>query len=226
MKRLLKIIILAAIYSTFCQASYAQSCPRDRSDYFCISPEMAPDSLITQTLFYTIPVTLISEFKVSLELDAKWESPYFGAGVSFFENRFRLMILGGTTRIKGMTLDAYAAIVCHELGHIIGGAPFQTIYAAEWSSSEGQADFFAASVCLPRYFKKLGVRDDEISKRVEQAGFEMITAFMTIEKGDIERFKKDETVVNETLVNNYPTLQCRYENFRDNSKKPSCWFKK
>lgn len=220
MKRLLKIIILGL----FCQLSYAQSCPTGRPDYFCITPEMAQDSLITQQLFYTIPITLISEFKVQVQLDAKWESPYFGAGISFYENTFRLMILGGTTRIKGLTPDAYAAIVCHELGHIIGGSPLQTIPGAEWSSSEGQSDFFAASVCLPRYFKKLGVSDLEISQRVEQAGFEMISAFMTIEKGSVKRFKMDDTRVESTLINNYPTLQCRYENFRNNKERPACWF--
>lgn len=222
MKRLLKIIILGLS----CQLSYAQSCPEGRSDYFCITPEMAPHSKITQELFYTIPMSLISEFSVQLELDANWSSPYFGAGVSFYENRFRLMILGGTTRIEGMTPDSYAAIVCHELGHLIGGAPFQTIQHAEWSSSEGQSDFFAASVCLPRYFKKLGVNEIDIPKRVEAAGYEMIRAFVTIEKGDVVRFKKDESVVRETLINNYPTLQCRYENFRNYENRPACWFKK
>lgn len=216
----------------------AQTCPTDRSDYFCISPEMAPDSPVKIVDFYTIPSVIISLFHKELAstghpllLDAKWESPFFGAGISFYNEEFRMMILGGTTRIKGMTLDAYAAIACHELGHIIGGAPHQTITGAEWSSSEGQADFFAASVCLPRYFKAKGELPANIAKRVESSGFEMMNSMRpfdsnsTGEAGKLVRHAVNVTVTKETLINKYPTIQCRYENFRNPTKRASCWFK-
>ncbi len=211
--------------------STASVCPADRNDYFCITPEMAPDSAVSQVDFYMIPAQIISLFAAEIKqigypvlLDASWESPYFGAGVSFYNDQFRLMILGGTTRVKGMSLDAYAAIVCHEIGHIIGGAPFQTIAGAEWSSAEGQSDFFAASVCLPRYFKSKGAR-------IEQAGFEMMWALKDFdsnpnpEERKLIRHLSKIPATSKTIINQYPSLQCRYENFRNPLKRPACWYK-
>lgn len=229
-----------------------QTCPANRPDYFCISPDMAPQSKIDIVQFYSIPAQILGLFQIELSLqpyplflNADWESPYFGAGVSLYENQFRLMILGGTSRIDDLTPDAYAAIVCHELGHIIAGAPYQTIPFAEWSSAEGQADFFAASQCLPKYFKFLSeipessqTQNPMLNKtqsltpvqtfaRVEDAGFQMLTSFhKTFKDGDAPvRFKPDLTKTPVTLINNYPSAQCRYENFRNPSQRPRCWFR-
>jgi hypothetical protein len=223
------------LFGNVAEAKTYQPCPTDRPDYFCISPDMTPNSPIDIVKFYTTPTQILQLFQTELEqkpypiiLNAEWESPFFGAGVSFYENNFRLMILGGTTRIAGLTPDAYAAIVCHELGHVIGGSPFQTITLAEWASAEGQSDFFAANVCLPRYFRSLNESEDKIPTRIEQAGYTMIQSFYQIIKDDNApiRFKADTTKTNLTLINNYPTLQCRYENFRNLGIRPECWYRK
>lgn len=232
MKKILGFLIVCL----FSNVAMAATCTPGRSDYFCITPEMAPNSPVKIFDFYSIPAQVISLFNKELKkvndpllLDAQWESPYFGAGISYYNDQFRMMILGGTTRIDGMSLDAYAAIVCHELGHIIGGAPLQTITGAEWSSSEGQADFFAASVCLPRYFASLGEKN--ISARVEKAGFEMMNSlrhFDSNSEGEARKLIRhavNVTKTKETLINVYPTIQCRYENFRNPVKRASCWFK-
>lgn len=90
-----------------------------------------------------------------------------------------MMILGGTARVEGLTSDAYAAVVCHELGHLLAGTPLQTIPFAQWSSAEDTAPI---------------------------------------------RLKADTTKVSATLINNYLTLQCRYENFRNPAQHPACWY--
>lgn len=231
MKLLFSLLFISLIIPS--QSFAAFKCP-DRSDYFCITPEMNPHSKVSAAQFTNLPLTIFSLFSKELTktgypliLDAQWESPYFGGGVIFYEGQFKIMLLGGTVRTQQMTLEAYAAIVCHELGHIIGGSPLQTITGAEWSSSEGQSDFFAASVCLPRYFKAMGVATDKILESVEKAGFEMVTALNIFDPSIvIKRFAKDESVATETLINNYPSYQCRYENFRNPTTRPACWFNK
>ncbi|AUN98811.1 hypothetical protein DOM21_06940 [Bacteriovorax stolpii] len=237
-KALMKKLLGILIFTLFTGSAFAITCPADRNDYFCITPEMAPNSPIKLTDFYTIPARIMGLFSKELQttgyplmLDAQWESPFFGAGVSFYNEQFRMMILGGTTRIQGMSLDAYAAVVCHEMGHILGGAPHQTITGAEWSSSEGQSDFFAASVCLPRYYKAIGELEHNIAKRVEKAGFEMMNSMKEFDSNSVGQGRKlvrhavNVTVVNETLINNYPSIQCRYETFRNPAKRASCWYK-
>ncbi len=235
MRKVLKILFI----SLFLGSALASSCPPGRPDLFCLTPEMTPNSPVKLIDFYSIPSKIMGLFSKELNqvgsplfLDAQWESPYFGAGVTFYNEQFRLMVLGGTTRIKGISHDAYAAIICHEIGHIIGGAPHQSMPGAEWSSSEGQSDFFAASVCLPRYFLALGERPQNVSQRVEAAGFHMLNSLKEFDSNsvgvqrELRRHAVNVTKVQETLFNRYPSIQCRYENFRNPKERPSCWYKK
>jgi len=232
--KLLRILLLGGCL-IFALNIKAQTCPVDRSDYFCLSPEMAPNSTIQVFDFYNVPIKIMSLFNSEISklnypliLEAKWESPFFGAGVSLYQDEFHLMILCGMTRIEKMTLDAYAAIVCHELGHLLGGAPFQTIKGAEWSSAEGQSDFFAANLCLPRYFKSQNSAELEIKKRIEKAGFEMMNALKEFETNEpnatLIRNLEFNFVSPETLINVYPLIQCRYETFRNSNVRAACWF--
>jgi hypothetical protein len=224
MKNILKIMLLTSLL--FGNVYAAGTCPVN-APYFCVTPEMASNSEIKLTDFYQIPAVIISIFHTPISLDAQWDSPYLGMGMKDSKN---MLILGGTTRAKGMTKDAYAAAVCHELGHVLGGAPYQTIKGSEWASSEGQADFFAASVCLPEYFKKLGLKYSEISARIEKAGYEMLSSLAphssqtSEELKTLYRFQPIYERVEETLINNYPSLQCRYEIFRNPIERSDCWF--
>ncbi|MBC7712986.1 MAG: hypothetical protein H7177_06590 [Rhizobacter sp.] len=236
MKSMFKFMVLGYLMC-MSTAHAAFSCPTDRADYFCLTPEMAPDSIIKVADFYFTPARIISLFSPELSklsapilLEVNWESPYFGAGVSLYKDNFHLMILGGMARIDKMTPDAYAAIVCHEIGHMIGGFPFQTIPGAEWSSSEGQADLFAASVCLPKLFQSQGELLQKIPARVEQAGFEMLNALKDYDSNEpnatLIRFMQTKQIVPNTLINQYPNIQCRYEAFRNPLKRSECWFNK
>jgi hypothetical protein len=213
----------------------AQECPTGRPDYFCKSVTQNESKELNANEFYLIPSKIFSLYENEIShlsypfiFDGKWQSPYFGAGVSLFDNSFHLMILGGTTRISMMTKDAYAAIVCHELGHLLGGEPRQTISGADFASAEGQADFYAASTCLPRYFSAIGISKNDLNNRIEKAGYEFLslaTLFDSeIQNTTLIRSKVQLPVVNETIINRYPSFQCRYENYRNPIKRPSCWF--
>jgi hypothetical protein len=219
--------------------SIAQECPKDRADYFCLSTDNNLSAEMNLINFYSEPAKIMGLYNDDLKnlphalyLDANWFSPFFGAGINLNpnDNNYHLMILGGMTRMKEMTLDAYRAIICHEIGHLLGGEPRQTISGAEFTSSEGQADFFSASQCLPKLFRSLGMTDNSlINKRVEKAGFEFMNLAVAADKSNPNRFFKRGLVsmksVNETLLNRYPTNQCRYETYRNNTVRSSCWFK-
>lgn len=232
MKTIHVLILLALIGMASARAVVI--CPKDRPGYFCLPPEKNQNKEMSATNFYLIPAKIISLFNQEIALagyplllEANWESPFFGAGVSLYDNAFHLMILGGTSRLPEMTEDAYAAVVCHEIGHIVGGEPHQTISNAEWSSSEGQSDFFAASVCLPRYFKTLNEKN--ISARVDKAGFEMMNSFRKFDGNSadksLSKTRRALPAVKETLINKYPSVQCRYENFRNPQKRAACWYR-
>ncbi|MGE3610238.1 MAG: hypothetical protein AB7I27_11665 [Bacteriovoracaceae bacterium] len=229
-------IIFFSLLIQLAQAQSLDECDpsRDQTEYFCISPEMAPNSLVTKSYFQETPRVMAFLFnsellaaKVVIDFRDHWESPYFGASVNFDGNHYQLNILGGLARIKEMTPDAYAAIVCHELGHILGGAPFQDIPDFEWASVEGQADYFSASVCLPRYFSFLNIPQNEIPSKIEKAGFEFLAAAKPFSSETSEqaliRFLPYNAKISATNMY-YPEMQCRYENYRNPKQRPLCWY--
>lgn len=228
----MKSFLLGTLFLVAISSSVARNeCPVD-AKYFCRPANHLINPHINIEQFYSIPTQIVSLYSKDLAeaqflLDLDWASPYFGAGISLKDGNTTLMILGGTTRIVGFTEDAYAALVCHEIGHILGGAPLQELKGSQNFSKEGQADFFAASECLPRYFSHLGVQFDEIAARVEGAGWNMFKSMMPFSTSTMNQALSRDNVelppVSRT-TDSYPSLQCRYETFRSPSKRSSCWF--
>jgi len=77
-----------------------------------------------------------------------------------------LTVDGGLLKSPRLTEDGLRTVLCHELGHVLGGAPRRNV-PPEWDgpiaadglsemTSEGQADYYASAVC----FRKLVVGQD------------------------------------------------------------------
>lgn len=197
----------------------------------------------------------------SLALTIDWTSPYFAAFSNLVSNPDSTnnfigsaTVWGGYIRVPEMTESALAATFCHELGHHFGGQPRQQAPLPEWSSSEGQADYYAAHVCLPRWFQvatesqKPKVFEPQILKAcgrnelcqlVAQAGYEFVKVIHRYSYQNLPALSltiPDSLKVEQTLRNTYPSYQCRLDTFLmaandfalNNSlviKKPVCWFK-
>jgi hypothetical protein len=58
-------------------------------------------------------------------------------------------VYGGLARHGEITPDGFALVLCHEIGHHLGGVPRYS-GANGWASNEGQSDYFAATKCLRR----------------------------------------------------------------------------
>ncbi len=95
-----------------------------------------------------------------------WDNGTVNASAMRQGNDYIVNMYGGLARHETVTADGFAMVVCHEVGHHIGGAP---VYGASqsssggwggggssansWASTEGQSDYFAASKCLRKAFK-------------------------------------------------------------------------
>ncbi len=91
-----------------------------------------------------------------LKFIRQWDSPIEDA-ISGYEEDASGMILtmkfpGGLARHERMGVEAYTMVVCHELGHHLGGAPF----FPGGASVEGQADYFASYDCIRRVLLESG----------------------------------------------------------------------
>lgn len=102
-----------------------------------------------------------------LKIDRLWESSTVNAG-TFRDERgkhWHINLYGGFARLPLITEDGFALVICHEIGHHLGGAPKKNIETASWSSNEGQADYFATLKCLRRIFEK---EDNEAINRAQE----------------------------------------------------------
>lgn len=79
-------------------------------------------------------------------------------GTAWFVNLY-----GGLARHPLVTDDGFMLVICHEMGHHLGGAPTVGGINGFWAAVEGQADYFATMKCM----KSLLKNDDNISITAE-----------------------------------------------------------
>jgi len=177
--------------------------------------------------------------------DFNWSQNYLGAGSSLNQQKFTIMLYGGHVRAEGSSFELIAITLCHELGHYLGGEPKQIFNGVkDWSSSEGQADFFAVRECMPKvyqFFKnkknylKISLSQEErnivcvgSSLEIRQqclwsigAGLELTDFAHHYFDRDHQKsslFKKAQEVPNSTLTSVYPTSQCRLDTYVQGSR--------
>jgi hypothetical protein len=82
-----------------------------------------------------------------LQVNYLWNNSTVNASADRNGNIWILNMYGGLARRKEITPDGFSMVVCHELGHHLGGYPFTM--DGYWAADEGEADYFAAHVCAP-----------------------------------------------------------------------------
>lgn len=119
---------------------------------------------------------IIKDMGATLKMNNNWKSTTVNASAQQTGSTWQVNMFGGLARHKLTTDDGFMLVVCHELGHHIGGAP-RYDRNTDWASNEGQADYFASLKCMRRVIEN----DDNIS----------IVAGMTI---DAEATTKCQTI--------------------------------
>jgi hypothetical protein len=67
------------------------------------------------------------------------------ADINVKGNEIVIQIMGGMLMHPEMKPEVLQLLLCHELGHFLGGAPLKS--RKGWSSTEGQADYFSGLYC-------------------------------------------------------------------------------
>lgn len=108
----------------------------------------------------TIYVPIVSQMGGKLIIDRAWEDATVNAYAQRSGSNWMVNMFGGLARHQAITEDGMSLVVCHEIGHHIGGAPKKvSYYSNSWASNEGQADYFSNLKCLRRVF----LNDDNIA---------------------------------------------------------------
>jgi hypothetical protein len=113
-----------------------------------------------------------------LKIDPSWEDGTVNAYASQEGDTWLVALFGGLARHPLMTDDGLTMVICHELGHHLGGAPKGNW---RWASIEGQADYYASLKCIRKVFAD----EDNISIVAAMEVPEVVTKKCTAQFSDV-----------------------------------------
>ena len=188
----------------------------------------------------TIYAPIVSGLGAKLTIQRKWTDATVNANASQSGKTWNVNMYGGLARHATITEDGFALVLCHEIGHHIGGAPKKGsgLFGGSWASNEGQADYFANLKCLRKAF----LNDDNIaiaaslnapkaltdacnnaySKdkddaaiciRASMAGKSVANLFSVLSKLPDTFFDKPDANVVKKTDDNHPKAQCRLDTY-------------
>ena len=82
-------------------------------------------------------------FGATFEVNRLWTDSTVNANATQFGSTWQVNMYGGLARRSEATRDGFALVLCHEIGHHLGGYPF----SSSWAADEGEADYFATLSC-------------------------------------------------------------------------------
>jgi hypothetical protein len=95
------------------------------------------------------------DYNADLVIERDWEDGTVNAYAQQNGNKWIVKMFGGLARHPETTLDGFRAVICHEIGHHIAGAPKKkSWYGTTWASNEGQSDYYATTKCLRKLYLK------------------------------------------------------------------------
>ncbi len=96
---------------------------------------------------------IISKFGGTLSMSGEWENEKPNAYAQQMFTNWSVKITGGLGRRPELSGDGMQLVLCHELGHHLGGYAFvppPLPVVPAWGANEGQSDYFATHVCSRR----------------------------------------------------------------------------
>lgn len=189
--------------------------------------------------FESVYSPIISAMGERLVVNRRWTDGTVNAYADRKGGTFNVTMFGGLARHQFMSKEGFAMVLCHEVGHHVGGAPkIESYFGPSWASNEGQADYFAGAKCMRKFLDgdnnreiadtltlpesvKLNcyasfTSDDDraICERVAHAGFDLALVLNNLRSGSTnpDFDTPDSSVVSKT-DDAHPAAQCRLDSY-------------
>lgn len=182
---------------------------------------------------------IIAAQGATLSVSRGWDDGTVNAYAQRSGSTWKVSMFGGLARHDAITEDGFALVVCHEVGHHIGGAPKKGgWFGSGWATNEGQADYFATLKCLRKSFrgednalivKNLNVptavsekcseqfsdaTDQLLCQRGAMAGMSTAKLFQALRKQpESPDFTTPDAKVVSKTDHNHPATQCRLDTY-------------
>ncbi|PIT98856.1 MAG: hypothetical protein COT74_13015 [Bdellovibrionales bacterium CG10_big_fil_rev_8_21_14_0_10_45_34] len=185
-----------------------------------------------------IYASIITEKGGNLKVNRLWENGTVNASAQRQGKNWVVNMYGGLARHETITLDGFRLVICHEIGHHIGGTPQKKSFFSIWASNEGQADYFSTLKCLRRMFdgadnasvlasmevdptvqqqctaRHNGKSSQEICMRGAMAGMSVSNLFQALRNEERKpAFAEPDTAVVDATNDNHPATQCRLDTY-------------
>ena len=133
------------------------------------------DPNMTKIQFEQISDSIITAFQplaelhgAKLSVNKAWDDSTVNAyAEELTPDDWQVFMFGGLARRPEVTLDGFALVVCHELGHHFGGYAFKTGFGHAWAATEGEADYFATQACAHKIWERELDKNAEFRKTVD-----------------------------------------------------------
>ena len=174
----------------------------------------------------------------TIKSNNKWEDSTVNASAQRAGNTWTINMYGGLARRAEVTADGFALVVCHELGHHMGGFPFvggiQGLLGP-WAANEGSSDYFATHACARRIWKEKkstnsryrntveslakekcdqawsSIEDQNLCYRVSDASKSLAVLLAALKKSTLPDFATPDTKTVGSTSSSHPAAQCRLD---------------
>jgi hypothetical protein len=187
--------------------------------------------------FEAIYAPVVASLGERLNIMRKWNNGMVNADAMQLWGTWDVSMYGGLARHETITVDGFSLVLCHEIGHHIGGAPKVSGLIGRWASNEGQADYWAMLKCLrtgwahddneaiiskmkvPKYLKDSCQKihpektDLAICIREGMAGLSVARLYAAIEKKPEAKLETPDRSVVSRTDDGHPAYQCRLDTF-------------
>lgn len=180
---------------------------------------------------------VMKSFKGKFKLNANWKNDKLNARATQFFGTWIVEFTGGVARHPELTGDGMSLIICHEIGHHLGGFPFDggSMITGNWAAVEGQSDYYSTHVCA----RKLWTSEKEINQtfalsvtqpvkdkcdalfqdqdernlcyRIGMGSLSVSKTMAAIMGKPAPQIETPDTTVRETTLLSHPKIQCRLD---------------
>lgn len=182
---------------------------------------------------------VIQLHKGVLKVNRLWKDNTVNASANQDGRTWEVNMYGGLARRPEVTPDGFAMVVCHELGHHLGGYSFysETDGDPVWAANEGQSDYFAAHACtrelwkgepeLNATFRKKVLpfaqkvcdtnhsnqADRDICYRSSAAGLSLASLLAKLRESPAPKFDTPDPAIVDATYEDHPEAQCRLDTY-------------
>jgi hypothetical protein len=181
-------------------------------------------------VFQDVYAPIFAKNQKKLKINFLWNESKLNAYATRDDyNNPIINITAGLANHDLITKDSLSLIICHELGHFLGGAPKKIRGRStkrSWSSAEGQADYYATAYCMKKVLKvmdknntntKMNEQNLEICSslecnRVALASLNLARVYAEIDffSGDLSLTQTDDYTTYDTIYG-HSNPQCRLD---------------